>query len=126
MRMREADSKGRVVISRYGSGGFRADGQHFPTSALLFDRSSLAVDVSILADLTSDHLSALWAAADELDLLLLGCGANIAAVPGWLSEQAQQAGLAVEPMDTAAACRTFNVLQVEGRRVAVILLPMGA
>jgi uncharacterized protein len=28
----------------------------------------------------------------------------------------------LETMDTAAACRTFNILAAEGRRVAAILL----
>ena len=36
----------------------------------------------------------------------------------------QEAGLAVEPMASPAACRTYNVLLSEGRRVAVALLPV--
>ena len=35
------------------------------------------------------------------------------------------AGIAVEPMDTGAACRTFNVLIAEDRRVAAALIPVG-
>jgi uncharacterized protein len=32
-------------------------------------------------------------------------------------------GIVVEPMDTGAACRTYNVLLAEERRVAAALLP---
>ncbi len=32
-------------------------------------------------------------------------------------------GIALEPMDTGAACRTYNVLVAEGRRVAAALIP---
>ena len=32
-------------------------------------------------------------------------------------------GIAVEPMDTGAACRTYNMLAAEDRRVAAALLP---
>jgi uncharacterized protein len=33
------------------------------------------------------------------------------------------AGIALEPMDTGAACRTYNVLVAEGREVAAALIP---
>jgi uncharacterized protein len=32
------------------------------------------------------------------------------------------AGVVVEPMDTGAACRTYNVLMADGRRVAAALI----
>jgi uncharacterized protein len=34
------------------------------------------------------------------------------------------AGIALEPMDSGAACRTYNVLMAEGRLVAAALLPV--
>jgi uncharacterized protein len=37
----------------------------------------------------------------------------------------REAGVVVEPMDTGAACLTYNVLMAEGRRVAAALIPVG-
>ena len=36
----------------------------------------------------------------------------------------EDAGIGVETMNSPAACRTYNVLLSEGRRVAVALLPV--
>jgi len=36
-----------------------------------------------------------------------------------------EAGLALEPMDTGAACRTYNVLLAEGRPVGAALIAVG-
>jgi uncharacterized protein len=39
-----------------------------------------------------------------------------------MMKAADQLDVALEPMDTAAACRTFNILAEEGRRVAAVLM----
>ena len=61
-------------------------------------------------------------APTEAEIVLLGCGKKqlfpSAALVGAFIER--RTGL--ETMDTAAACRTFNILAAEGRRVAAILL----
>ncbi len=36
-----------------------------------------------------------------------------------------QRGIGIEVMDTAAACRTYNILMSEGRNVAAVILLMG-
>ena len=41
-----------------------------------------------------------------------------------LVQRAKEAGIALEIMDTGAACRTFNVLTGEGRRVAAAVIPV--
>jgi uncharacterized protein len=40
-----------------------------------------------------------------------------------LRTELRAAGIALEAMDTGAACRTYNVLVAEERRVAAALLP---
>ena len=51
-------------------------------------------------------------------------GADIAHLPGPLRGTLEEAGLGVETMNSPAACRTFNILLSEGRRVAAALLPV--
>jgi uncharacterized protein len=61
---------------------------------------------------------------DELDVLFVGTGPEIAHLPAAFRETLEEAGIGVEPMSSPAACRTYNVLLSEGRRVAVALLPV--
>lgn len=51
------------------------------------------------------------------DLVLLGTGRRQRFPPARLTTALTQAGIGVEAMDTAAACRTYNILMAEGRRV---------
>jgi uncharacterized protein len=71
-------------------------------------------------DLTEQHFSRLLALAPEL--VLFGSGAKLRfPKPEWLTAlYAQRIG--VETMDTQAACRTYNFLAGEGRRVVAALL----
>ena len=61
-----------------------------------------------------------------VQILLLGLGRTVGAVPDTLRGALRAAGIAIEPMDTGAACRTYNVLLGEDRRVAAALLPLVA
>lgn len=60
----------------------------------------------------------------EIDIAVLGTGATQqfpdADIIGWLGQR----GIGLEIMDTAAACRTYNILMAEGRTVAAMLLPI--
>lgn len=66
----------------------------------------------------------LLALKDKVDVIFLGMGAEIAHVPAGLRRALEEAGLGVEAMSSPAACRTYNVLLSEGRRVAAALLPI--
>lgn len=60
----------------------------------------------------------------DVDVLLVGTGAEIAHIPTALRNRLEGAGIGVEVMASPQACRTFNVLLGEGRRVAVALIPV--
>ena len=62
--------------------------------------------------------------AGEIDVLLIGTGGEIAPIPVKLRQRLEAAGMGVEMMNSPAACRTYNVLLSEGRRVATALLPV--
>ena len=57
------------------------------------------------------------------DLIVLGTGARLRFPPHGLRSQVTARGVGFEIMDTAAACRTYNVLVLEGRKVVAALLP---
>jgi uncharacterized protein len=56
------------------------------------------------------------------DVVLLGTGATHEFPPAEVAARFLSAGVGVEAMDSRAACRTFNVLVGEGRRVAAIII----
>jgi len=72
-----------------------------------------------------DDPGPLMALAGQVDVVFVGTGAQIAPLPRAFREALERAGLGVEIMASPAACRTYNVLLAEGRRVAVALLPVG-
>jgi uncharacterized protein len=112
---------GRQVVETYGAAGFRISGVSFAGSVLVFpDRTELWPVLS-LADASLDDFDAV-AAHGDVSILLLGCGKRMGSVPLALREGLRARGVVVEPMDTGAACRTYNVLLSEERRVAAALI----
>ena len=75
-----------------------------------------------MASLSLADFEPLIALAGTLDVCLLGCGEHMLPLPRDLRMALKEAGLTVDPMDTGAACRTFNVLTGEGRAVATALI----
>jgi len=63
-----------------------------------------------------------WTEIDELELLLLGTGRSLVPAARDLRAGFAERGLALEVMDTCAACRTYNVLLAEARSVAAALI----
>jgi uncharacterized protein len=71
--------------------------------------------------LTAEQLDQLLALAPQV--LLLGTGRRALLPRPALLLPFSQRGVGVEIMTTAAACRTYNVLAAEGRRVVAVLMP---
>jgi uncharacterized protein len=75
-----------------------------------------------LSDLSAEHFEAIAEMTPEV--VILGTGARLQFPSPALTRPLIERRIGVEAMDTAAACRTFNVLASEGRRVlAAVLLP---
>ena len=115
---------GRQIIESYGGGRFRVSGSVFEGSVLVLTDRTLPWPVADIAVATFESLAAVAEAsrAGAIDLLLLGCGTRMAPPPAGLRQALRDLGVVLEPMDTGAACRTYNVLMAEGRRVAAALI----
>ncbi len=70
--------------------------------------------------LTREHFDCL--AKLDVEIILLGTGKNHHFPPSELLRPLLLQGIALEPMHTAAACRTYNILVGEGRSVAAALI----
>jgi uncharacterized protein len=119
---------GRQIVESYGDRRFRVTGAVYEGSILVFPGRTLPWPVAAMDQLDAASLAPVLAeaGAGNVDLLLLGCGARMALVPAALRQQLRDAGVVIEAMDTGAACRTYNVLMADGRRVAAALIAFGA
>jgi uncharacterized protein len=72
------------------------------------------------AGLNEDDFAAIAALAPEI--ALLGTGTTLRFPHPRLSRALVDAHIGLEVMDTPAACRTFNILAAEGRKVAAGIL----
>ncbi|MBK8157342.1 MAG: Mth938-like domain-containing protein [Rhodospirillaceae bacterium] len=115
---------GRQIIETYGDGRFRIANVLHPGSVLVFPAKTLMWAVTEMAalDMASLQPVSLAAQSGEVKLLLLGCGPRLTQVPRDLRALLRADGIVIEPMDTGAAARTFNVLMAEGRWVAAALI----
>jgi len=114
-----------TVIQAYGAGGFRIDGEAYRGSILILPDRVESWAVADMSAVTMQSLAPVLAAMRDIDVLLLGCGARMALVPPSLRQELRAAGIVIDAMDTGAACRTFNVLRAEERRVAAALIAVG-
>jgi uncharacterized protein len=121
MRFAEADNSSGHLIGGYGADGILIDGRRYQSSLILTPRQIIEEwGPASAAELARAHLDAILALDPQV--ILLGTGARHVfpdpAVYAWALER--RAG--VEVMDTGAACRTYNLLMSEGRRVAAGLI----
>lgn len=112
----------RKLIERYGNGGFRVSGEALTGSILVLNDRVLPWPVDQIGALSVDSLQPIIDAKPSIEILLLGCGPRIAFIPPDLRKALRAAGVVIEALDTGAACRTYNVLLAEERRVAAALI----
>lgn len=115
-------AQGQQLIQSYGDGLFRIAGTEHTGSVLVFREHTVPWPVAAPDGITEASLGPILNAAAEIDILLIGCGPGFVAVPKSLRVLLKTHGIVLEWMDTGAACRTFNVLLAEERRIAAALI----
>ncbi|NKX43499.1 Mth938-like domain-containing protein [Roseicyclus persicicus] len=117
MRMNEVSFDDSRPVDGYGPGFFRVGGEVVAGAVVI-----LPSGVSGWGGY--DDRARLLERAGEIDVLFIGTGAEIAQIPGDLRRALEAAGIGVEIAASPAACRTYNVLLSEGRRVGLAALPV--
>jgi uncharacterized protein len=112
------------VLQGYRAGGFTVSGVRYGGSILVFPDRTLPWSVHGLAEIDLAGLDALRTARPTPDILIVGTGAEFALFPPALRQAIRAWGPVVEAMATPAACRTYNVLLAEERRVAAALMAL--
>ena len=119
MRLNEITFTDAKPIDGYGPGFFRVGGERFEGAILCTGTGVKPWD-------GYEDEAQLLELAQDIDVIFVGTGSEIAHIPAPLRATLEQAGLGVEVMNSPSACRTYNILLSEGRRVAAALLPVDA
>ena len=115
MRLNEVIYNGALPVDGYGPGFFRIGGERRDGA-----QSVLPSGVSAW----EPWETAPFLAGDRVDVLLVGTGAETAHLPTDFRTTLETAGIGVDAMASPQACRTYNVLLGEGRRVGLAVLPV--
>ncbi|SEK17572.1 Mth938-like domain-containing protein [Pacificibacter marinus] len=117
MHINEMAFDGAVPIDSYGPGFFRVQGQLHNGAMILMESEARAWG-------GYDDVAPLLALETRVDFIVFGTGTGLAYLPPALRSALDAVGIGAEVMATPTACRSYNILASEGRRVAVALLPV--
>lgn len=115
--------EGQQIIQSYAAGVFRISGISYDHAVLVSPLETIGWNAPAFKELTLNDFSPLFEEAENIDVVLLGAGGQMAFMNPELKNALSAKGLPVDVMPTDAACRTYNVLMAEGRRVVAALLP---
>ncbi len=119
--IKEFSDDGKLqIVHAYGNGGFRIAKQPYQGHQLVAMRQTFTWDVGSAEDITLESLNPLIEMAPELILFGLGeiATSHLPDIRTALAEHQ----IKMDVMNTAAACRTWNVLLTEGRKAAAALI----
>jgi uncharacterized protein len=121
MKMRADRMEGPNAIARHGPDGIVVNGvEHTESVIVPWSGEIAAWNAPSFESLDPDHFARVAALAPEL--VIFGSGPRLRFPAPALLRPLIDARIGVETMDTAAACRTYNVLLAEGRSVVAALL----
>lgn len=108
------------VIQGYGNFRFKINGEWMSGNIIVFPSHVIPWEVASPDAISLESFYTVN--ASTVELLLIGLGKNVISFPSHLRQELKSRGIAIECMDTGAACRTYNVLLSEGRKIAVALI----
>ncbi|MGB5950485.1 MAG: Mth938-like domain-containing protein [Parvibaculum sp.] len=113
---------GQPLIDAYGDFGFRLGEQRFEGSIIVTPHGLYPLPAAEIGEVTPGSLQSVAECAGEIDFLLIGCGRSFGRLPPASADFLRSLRITPDQMDTGAACRTYNVLRAEDRRVAALLI----
>lgn len=112
----------QVMIDAYGNHGFRFADMSHRGSLLCLPTGMFAWPVTVASEITLQSLAPVLAAAQQIDVLFIGLGKDIAAIDPAVRAAFRERSVIVEAIATGGALRTYNVLMAEHRAVAAALI----
>lgn len=123
MKLHLTDAKNHPVVTGYGAGYVAINNIQYPQPMIILpDRAPESWAVASFETLDAAAFTVLLAHNPEI--IVLGTGATQRFAAPAVIRPLIEAGIGLETMNTPAACRTYNILTGEGRRViAALFLP---
>ncbi|MCK6390635.1 MAG: Mth938-like domain-containing protein [Azonexus sp.] len=121
MKLHLSNTSGLNLFTAYGDGFVAVNHEKHEKNLIVLPENLLpAWSTANIATLTETDMQQL--AALDAEVILLGTGNRLRFPAPALMRPIAEAGIGLEVMDIQAACRTYNILASEGRKVAAALL----
>jgi len=121
MKLHATSTQQYQTVTAYDDAGVEINAVRFTDSLLVLPETPPAPwPVTSFAALTPEHFAQIETTAP--DVVILGTGARQQFVHPRLTTALTARRVGVECMDNKAACRTYNILMAEGRKVALALI----
>jgi uncharacterized protein len=120
MKLHLTRDEGRQLFSGYGPGYVAVNSVRYERNVLVSPDAVAEWPVRDFETLAPDDFGFIRDARPEI--LILGTGPTQRFPPPELARVLAASGAGVEIMDTKAACRTYNILVAEGRKVMAAIL----
>ncbi|NDV14210.1 Mth938-like domain-containing protein [Crenobacter caeni] len=121
MKLHQSELAGHHLFSGYGDGYFELGQTRYSHPLVVCGEHAAQWSATSFDALAPEHFAEL--ARFEPEVVLVGCGKAQRLLHPRLYAALSAARVGVEVMDSAAACRTYNILHAEGRKVLAALLP---
>ncbi|MFN4326849.1 MAG: Mth938-like domain-containing protein [Azonexus sp.] len=121
MKLHPSNTAGLNLFTAYGP-------DYVMVNQERFSRNLIVLPESLRPEWTTASVASLSEADMEIltglgtEIILLGTGSRLRFPAGPLLRPFAMAGIGLDVMDLQAACRTYNILAAEGRKVAAALL----
>lgn len=120
MKLHLTKGEGQLLFSGYGPGYVAVNRVRYETSVLVTPASVTEWRVAGFDALVTADFDPVLALRPELMIFGTGRAMRFPAKP--LALAIAEAGVGMEVMDSGAACRTYNILAAEGRKVVAAIL----
>ncbi len=124
MKLHLNTSDQRFVIQSYGDAHIILNNERHVTSLILTPNQRLDWAIKDASQFSDEHLTPLL--ADEPELIVIGTGAKPCVPNPVVMRFFARHGLGLEFVSTPTACRIYNILASEGRRIGCgLIIPTG-
>lgn len=113
---------GKKIVESYGAGAFKISGEKYNHNIIIFPDSVHKFNPSTIESAKIEDISEIEKQADYIEVLLVGYGKSTEFFSNEVEAKLKSKNINIDYMDTGAACRTYNVLLSEERKVAVVLI----
>lgn len=113
-----------LLVEAYGDGGFRLMGRRVEGGVIVLPTGFYPIEATDIPSLATADFDRILSAGDRPEILLVGTGQKMQLLPAAIRQFLDEKGVGFDLMDTGAAARTYNVLLMEERKVACLLLPV--